>query len=448
MPEGELRSLADRLKTPLFRLQAVASFYPHFFLKPPARAEVRVCGDMACHRRGGNDLRERLIAKYRGQDVNIHHVSCLGRCDFAPAIAVNDQIFEHVSDGDAAGLIDFAAAGASSEQLAERRGPPRAARLACDPYPDQASQYGVLKSFTQSKDFAGLITTLKASGLRGLGGAGFPTGIKWELVRKKPGPEKYVVCNADESEPGTIKDRFILTNLPHLVIEGMIVAGLTVGARKGILYIRHEYERPGTHPPARDRPLLSRRDFSAAACWDRTSAFDLEIFVSPGGYICGEETALMEAIEGKRAEPRNKPPFPGQVGGGLWGKPTALNNVETFAYVPQILANGVDWMQGAGRERLGRREVRRRQRRRRQSGRLRSPDGHVVSGADRRVCRRRPPGTHAQGVRAVGARRRLPARVDARSAARLELGDGGRRDGRLGRDRRLRRRRAACSTWR
>ena len=113
LPEGELRALAERLEIPLFRLQAVASFYPHFFLKPPARAEVRVCGDMACHRYGANEMRDRLSARFQGQDVNIRHVSCLGRCDLAPAIAVNDQIFEKVQDADASTLIDFALAGAS-----------------------------------------------------------------------------------------------------------------------------------------------------------------------------------------------------------------------------------------------------------------------------------------------------------------------------------------------
>ena len=190
LPAAELRALADRLSLPLFRLQAVASFYPHFFLTPPARAEVRVCGDMACHRRGGNDLRARLEARHRGQDVNVRHVSCLGRCDLAPAIAINDQIFERVSDAGASALIDAALAGASPEQLGERRAPWRPSRVESDPYPDRASHYGVLRSFVQSNDWAGLIATLKASGLRGLGGAGFPTGMKWEPVRNAPGPEE------------------------------------------------------------------------------------------------------------------------------------------------------------------------------------------------------------------------------------------------------------------
>jgi NADH:ubiquinone oxidoreductase subunit F (NADH-binding)/NADH:ubiquinone oxidoreductase subunit E len=348
LPEAELRALADRLDLPLFRLQAVASFYPHFFLKPPARAEVRVCGDMACHRHGGNELRERIAARFGGQDVNVRHVSCLGRCDLAPAIAVNDQIFEKVTESDATTLIDFAVAGASPEQLNARRRHPAHSRIACDPYRDAASQYGVLRTFTQSRDWAGLIATLKASGLRGLGGAGFPTGMKWELVRNQPGPDKFIVCNADESEPGTIKDRHIMTNGAHLLVEGMILGGLVAGARHGIIYIRHEYTDQ-EHILQHEIDRCYRDGILGGSIMGSGLAFDLEIFVSPGLYICGEESALLEAIEGKRAEPRNKPPFPGQVGGGLWGRPTVINNVETFFFVPVILSKGVDWMKSAGK---------------------------------------------------------------------------------------------------
>ena len=190
-----------------------------------------------------------------------------------------------------------------------------------------------------------MIAQLKASGLSGLGGAGFPTGMKWEAVRRAPGREKYVVCNADESEPGTIKDRFIMRNLPNLVIEGMIIAGLVTGAEKGILYIRHEYH-------AQEKILRQEIDSCYAqgilgpSVLGSGLTFDVELSVSPGGYICGEESALIEAIEGKRAEPRNKPPFP--VHQGVFNKPTALNNVETFANVPQILVNGVEWYKAQG----------------------------------------------------------------------------------------------------
>jgi formate dehydrogenase beta subunit len=342
LPEEELRALAGRLDVPLYHLQSVASFYPHFFLKPPARVEVRVCGDMACHRRGGSVLRESLAHTFQAEDVAVRHVSCLGRCDLAPAMVIDDRIYEHVTDAQAVSMIQARLGGQEPAAPAHAAA---AGVIKCDPYPPDA-RYGVLRAYAQSRDWTDLIARLKASGLRGLGGAGFPTGMKWELVRNQPGPDKFVVCNADESEPGTIKDRFIMTHAPHLVIEGMILAGLCAGARHGILYIRHEYT-------AQEHILGAeiRRAYEAgllgARILDTELAFDLEIFVSPGGYICGEETALLEAIEGKRAEPRNKPPFP--VAQGLWQKPTILNNVETFFFVPVILAHGAEWLKAQGR---------------------------------------------------------------------------------------------------
>ena len=204
-----------------------------------------------------------------------------------------------------------------------------------------------MRKLVQSKAWDEVLAQLKAAELKGMGGAGFPTSMKWDLVRKQPDPVKYVVCNADESEPGTIKDRFIMTNLPHLLIEGMIIAGLVTGAKRGILYIRHEY-----HLQEEILGEEIRRCYRSGLLGKKILGsdidYDLEVFVSPGGYICGEESALVEAIEGHRAEPRNKPPFPGQI--GLWQKPTVINNVETFINVPQILARGVDWFvaQGAG----------------------------------------------------------------------------------------------------
>jgi NADH-quinone oxidoreductase subunit F len=206
-------------------------------------------------------------------------------------------------------------------------------------------KYAVLRGLTQTKDFAGVLAQLKTSELRGMGGAGFQTSLKWDLVRKEAATPKYVVCNADESEPGTIKDRFIMTHLPHLLIEGMAIAGIVTGAKIGVLYIRHEYHLQEEILGEELRRcyqmgLLGKNILSSGL------DFDLQIFVSPGGYICGEETALIEAIEGHRAEPRNKPPFP--VASGLFGKPTVLNNVETFVNVPQILARGVEWFKAQG----------------------------------------------------------------------------------------------------
>jgi NADH:ubiquinone oxidoreductase subunit F (NADH-binding)/NADH:ubiquinone oxidoreductase subunit E len=342
LPEADLRALADKLDLPLYRLQSVASFYPHFFLKPPARVEVRVCGDMACHRYAAGRMRESLQRRFQGLDVNVQHVSCLGRCDVAPAISVNDQIFERVSEADAASLINTALGGQPLPQPHNGHTP---AITQSDPY-GTGQRYGVLRQYVQSRDWTGLIAKLKESGLRGLGGAGFPTGMKWEIVRNQPGDEKFIVCNADESEPGTIKDRFIMTHAPHLVIEGMILGGLVVGARHGILYIRHEYTEQ-EHILEEEIRRCYREGLLGTRVLGSDLAFDLEVFVSPGGYICGEESALLEAIEGKRAEPRNKPPFPGQQ--GLWAKPTVINNVETFYFVPVILSRGIEWLKAQGK---------------------------------------------------------------------------------------------------
>ena len=275
------------------------------------------------------------------KDLLIGVVSCLGQCDGAPAMQINDHSIRHANALQAEAIIVGALGGSEVPHLPLD---PRQSGLSADPYRD-AEPYGALKALVESRAWDGVIQALKDAGLGGLGGAGFPTGVKWEAVRKTPATEKYVVCNADESEPGTIKDRFILTHLPNLVIEGMIIAGLVTGARKGILYIRHEYQ-PQEHLLEQEIHRCYEAGLLGASILGTDLAFDLELFVSPGGYICGEETALMEAIEGKRAEPRNKPPFP--VYSGLWGKPTALNNVETFANVPQILVNGVEWYKAQG----------------------------------------------------------------------------------------------------
>lgn len=344
LPKAELEALSQRAQTPLYQIHSVASFYPHFHLAPPPKADVRVCADMSCHLNGACELRAELERRFAGsshEDVQIRDVSCLGRCDHAPAVSINDQIFTDVT---AAQAEQTARAAIRGEEPEEPR--PEQARVACkaDPY-NENEKYGVVRKLVQSRAWDDVLAQLKAAELRGMGGAGFPTSMKWDLVRKQPDPVKYVVCNADESEPGTIKDRFIMTHLPHLLIEGMIIAGLVAGAKRGILYIRHEY-----HLQEEILGEEIRRCYRSGLLGKKILGsdldYDLEVFVSPGGYICGEESALIEAIEGHRAEPRNKPPFPGQI--GLWQKPTVINNVETFINVPQILARGVEWFAAQG----------------------------------------------------------------------------------------------------
>ena len=190
-----------------------------------------------------------------------------------------------------------------------------------------------------------VIDELKKSGLRGRGGAGFPTGMKWEFTRKAAGEEKFIICNADEGEPGTFKDRLILEGDPHKLIEAMTIAAYAIGAGRGFVYIRGEYqlsiERLGKAiAQAREYGLLGDNILESGF------SFELEIKKGAGAYVCGEETALIESLEGKRGNPRVKPPYP--VTHGLWQKPTAVNNVETLANVPAIISNGAAWFRSIG----------------------------------------------------------------------------------------------------
>ncbi|MBQ6392158.1 MAG: NADH-quinone oxidoreductase subunit NuoF [Eubacterium sp.] len=192
-----------------------------------------------------------------------------------------------------------------------------------------------------------VIETLKASGLRGRGGAGFPTGVKWSFAAVQPGPEKYVCCNADEGDPGAFMDRSVLEGDPHVVIEAMIIAGYAIGAHQGFIYVRAEYPIAVKRlriaiGQAREYGLLGKDILGSG--FD----FDLDIRLGAGAFVCGEETALMTSIEGKRGEPRPRPPFPAVK--GLFQKPTILNNVETYANIPQIILKGADWFASMGTE--------------------------------------------------------------------------------------------------
>ncbi len=204
---------------------------------------------------------------------------------------------------------------------------------------------GLAKALEQSPE--AVIGEVKRSGLRGRGGAGFSTGLKWELCRQAPGDEKYVVCNADEGDPGAFQDRAILEGDPHAVIEGMIVAGYAMGAKRGYIYVRAEY------PLAVERLRLALRQarehgFLGKNILGKKFDFDLEIFEGAGAFVCGEETALIASIEGKRGMPRTRPPFP--VQSGLWGRPTSINNVKSLANVPVIIRQGAEWYSQIGTE--------------------------------------------------------------------------------------------------
>ena len=265
-------------------------------------------------------------------------MSCLGRCDTAPTVAVNERSAPLVEVHELVQAARQAVGAHLAPTVAER--PP--APWPNDPYPAAtgiAERYASLRALLAGEvDPDDVVAVLKESGLRGMGGAGFPTGQKWDLVRRtEPGGVKYVVCNADESEPGTFKDRVILATQPHLVLEGLLMGMVVVGAEKGWVFIRHEY---GPEEQVLRAELESLREAGLVgpdACGSGRR-LEIGVFVSPGGYILGEETALLECMEGHRGEPRNKPPYPGTY--GLHGRPTLMNSVETLADVPVIVQRG------------------------------------------------------------------------------------------------------------
>lgn len=340
-----LREIAVEQNVPLYRLEGLVGFYPHFRRTPAPAVTVRVCRDVSCSLAGCDASAEKLRKMVSGRaDIGIEEVSCLGRCDSAPAVTINDIPIAPITLADldtVTGFLDDPHVPPSDEPVGSSRS------WKCDPYAVPAEHYGTARKLIASDDDLRetCVARLKDSGLSGMGGAGFPTGLKWGLVAAEAEPTKYVICNADESEPGTFKDRAILDELPHLVIEGMLLAALSIGAEQGIVFLRHEYTRErkslvAALDAARSAGVLGENAAGSG------QAFDIEIFDSPGGYILGEETALLEALEDKRGEPRNKPPYPGTH--GLWGKPTLINNVETFALATSIIHHGADWWREQG----------------------------------------------------------------------------------------------------
>jgi NADH:ubiquinone oxidoreductase subunit F (NADH-binding)/NADH:ubiquinone oxidoreductase subunit E len=343
LPQQEMRELAQRINVPLHRVHEVASYYPLYRLKPPPTVDVRVCRDMACHIHGAPRLQASLEAFGRElPSVAVQGVSCLGQCDGPVAVTINDHhVYRGLSEDELRSRIERAAA---REPLPHQHVDNSPAGWKIDVYSGKPT-WEALKQFLAGRDVAGLLKKLEIANLRGMGGAGFPTFRKWSAVRGAPGNPKYVVCNADESEPGTFKDRELMRRTPHLLIEGMALAALVVGAPRAWIYIRHEYPDEvvaleAALKQAREQGVIGKNVLGSGA------EFELELFLSPGGYVQGEESALLEAMEDRRGEPRNKPPFP--VFNGLFNKPTVINNVETLSWVPAIALRGGEWYRDAG----------------------------------------------------------------------------------------------------
>jgi NADH:ubiquinone oxidoreductase subunit F (NADH-binding)/NADH:ubiquinone oxidoreductase subunit E len=343
LPREELEELAREVRRPRYEIEGIISFYPHFRTTPPTKVALHVCHDLSCWLRGGEDRIAAIRQQYgEDTDVELVEVSCLGRCDVAPAVDVN----EHPAP---ASDVDTLVEAARGDGVAEATAPRRTEPWPNDPYPAGSGigeRYTSLRALLAGELSADdVVATLSESGLRGMGGAGFPTGKKWELVAGTDDALKYAICNADESEPGTFKDRQILADQPHLVLEGLLLGMAVVGAEQGFVFIRHEYGPEERVLRAEINALRDAGVVGPDACGSGRR-LDLEIFVSPGGYILGEETALLECMEGHRGEPRNKPPFPGNY--GLHGRPTLINSVETFADVPVILQRGAGWWGAQG----------------------------------------------------------------------------------------------------
>jgi len=349
---GALGYICERLHVPPAEGFGVASFYALFALTERPRVALHVCDDVAC-KLAGADAIVTALERSDGDRARAHwHRSpCLGMCERAPAALWTrageepkerligelalDQALALSNGGEPPEIPDPALpqAGESGLRLLARAGVVDPSSL------DDYRAHGGYRALRRALELGtpGVLRELAESGLVGRGGAAFPTGRKWESVARAPDGPKYVVCNADESEPGTFKDRVLMERDPFALIEAMTIAGVTVGAEHGYLYVRAEYPR-ATERLAHAIRVARARGVLGADLLGRGRSFDIELRRGAGAYICGEETALFASIEGFRGEPRTKPPFP--VEAGLFGRPTVVNNVETLANVPFIVEHG------------------------------------------------------------------------------------------------------------
>jgi len=360
-----LNYISRRLAVPPAEAYGVATFYALFATKPRPPVMAHVCDDIACRVAGAEETcaaLERTIGPegVAGADGSIGWMRspCLGLCDRAPAALVTTA-GEHgrvasAAPVDAAGVLARLDGGGSPRhhERIPQHGDPSLRLLRrvgiVDPTSlDDYRAHGGYTALARAIQIGGesVIAEVTASKLMGRGGAAFPTGRKWAAVAAQPAQPHYLVCNADESEPGTFKDRVILEGDPFAIVEAMTIAAVATGASVGFLYIRGEYPEAeaavrGAVASARAASLLGPDILGSG------TAFDIEVRRGAGAYICGEETALFESIEGKRGEPRNKPPFPVEV--GLFGKPTVVNNVETLLNIPLILEMGGEAYAGIG----------------------------------------------------------------------------------------------------
>lgn len=361
---GALNHICTRLSVPPAEAYGVASFYSMFATTPRARRAVHVCDDIACRVKGAEGLCRSLESRFgpAGRDASGSNGAatwvrspCLGLCEQAPAALVQrgagdprgDEAMAQVSLDTVVAAVLTGESRAPQRTVAPQTASPRdpALRLlrrvglvdpsSLDDYRAHGGYVALRKALAMGPER--VLREVTDAKLVGRGGAAFPTGRKWEAVARNPARPHYLVCNADESEPGTFKDRVIMEDDPYAVLEAMTIAGLATGCERGYIYIRGEYPLA----TARLRHAITQaraRGWLGDNIMGEGLRFDIELRRGAGAYICGEETSLFNSLEGLRGEPRNKPPFPVQA--GLFGKPTVVNNVETLANVLDILAHG------------------------------------------------------------------------------------------------------------
>jgi len=359
LPEPVAAEIARCLGVPLVDVYGVIDFYALFYREPVGQTIVHVCGDPVCANAGADGVLKLLSRKLGSEpggvgSITIERAPCLGLCEHAPALIVNQTQLGHADPShiyethQVSGVRPVGVIGGDISILTANCGNGRPTSL--NEY-EQGGGYQALRTILGLQPGIAryspesVIQEVKASGLVGRGGAAFPTGIKWEGAARAAGEPKYVVCNADEAEPGTFKDRVIMEEDPQSVIEGMLITGYAIGAHKGYVFIRGEY--PRAFQVMQAAAVEARQaGFLGQSVLGTGFEFEIEFRRGAGAYICGEETALFEAIEGKRGFPRVKPPFPTTQ--GLFGKPTVINNVETLINIPYILKAGA-----AGYRQLG-----------------------------------------------------------------------------------------------
>jgi len=361
---GGLNHVARRLGVPPAEVFGVASFYALFALEKRPKTVIHVCDDVVCRTNGATELalacRESIgPAREESEGLMWMRSPCLGLCERAPAVLVQKAGKGRPSEALAPATEDWIRASIEDEKLdiepSPSVGPPSGRRLlgrvgVVDPSSlDGYRALGGYAALRRAIDIGPALTIreIKDAKLLGRGGAAFPTGVKWEAVAQQSARPHFVVCNADESEPGTFKDRVVMEGDPFALVEAMTIAGFALAAEKGFIYLRGEY--PLANARLENAIAKARaRGFLGGDVMGAGFRFDLELRSGAGAYICGEETALFNSLEGKRGEPRSKPPFP--VTHGLFGKPTGINNVETLVNVNLILAMGAPAYAALGTE--------------------------------------------------------------------------------------------------